>query len=101
MSLRYLILLPFVFSLFSCSTYQTGAASAPPPDTGHAAASPRTVVPVNVVDSILATMTVDEKVGQMLMLKMPGNYISTQGDELAADGITRGCQARGHDPASG
>ncbi len=80
MSLRHLSFLPLLFSLFSCTSYQTGSGSAPVSDETLLS------VPVppaaHVVDSLLASMTIDEKVGQMLMVKMPGNYVSTQGNEF-------------------
>jgi beta-N-acetylhexosaminidase len=80
MSLRYLRFLPLLFPLFSCTSYQTGSGSAPVSDEMLRS------VPVppaaDVVDSLLASMTIDEKVGQMLMVKMPGNYVSTQGNEF-------------------
>ena len=80
MSLRYLSFLPLLFSLFSCTSYQTGSGSAPVSEVT------RLSVPVlpaaRVVDSLLGSMTIDEKVGQMLMVKMPGSYVSTQGSEF-------------------
>ena len=80
MPLRHLIVLPLFFSLFSCTSYQTGSGSAPMSDE----ALPSVPVPsaAHIVDSLLASMTIDEKVGQMLMVKMPGNYVSTQGKEF-------------------
>lgn len=79
---RCFILLPFLLSLFSCTPYQTGTRPVDTADERHPSAPAQTVAAADPVDSLLASMTVDEKVGQMLMVKMPGNYISTQGDEF-------------------
>ena len=82
MSLRYLVFLPLVFALFSCTSYQTGTGSGTLSDQRLPSAPTQTVRATNVVDSLLSSMTIDEKVGQMLMVKMSGNYISTQGSEF-------------------
>jgi beta-N-acetylhexosaminidase len=78
---RSLIVLPLLLSLFSCTSYQAGSGSGVTSRERVPPAPGQTATPITVVDSLLSVMTIDEKVGQMLMVKMPGNYISTQGNE--------------------